>query len=138
MSAPTEVRDVLDSITAAWDAGDAAAFAAPFTDDCTYVVFDGTVLHGRQAVEEVHRFLFDGPLKGSTLTPPPGTPEPEVTLREIAPGVVHVVNATGGVLPAGAADVPAERVSVVSYLLVRADSGWQVAAFQNTRRAPRS
>ncbi|WP_181784469.1 SgcJ/EcaC family oxidoreductase [Pseudonocardia pini] len=129
------VETVLAAITAAWDAGDAAAFAAPFTADCTYVVFDGTVLHGRQAVEDVHRFLFDGPLKGSRLTPPPGAPAPEVTVREVGPGVVDVVNASGGIRPDDVDIVPDERRSVVSYVLVRQGAEWKVSAFQNTRRA---
>ncbi|GLZ45371.1 hypothetical protein Acsp06_15560 [Actinomycetospora sp. NBRC 106375] len=85
----------------------------------------------------MHRWLFDGPLRSSTLTPPPGAPEPEITLREIAPGVVHVVNASGGILPAGEAQVAADRASVVSYVLVRDGAGWRVSAFQNTRKTPR-
>lgn len=130
-----EVVAVLDSLTAAWDAGDAAAFAAPFTDDCTYIVFDGTVLHGPQAVEDVHRFLFNGPLKGSTLSPPAGMPEPDMTIREVTPDIVHIVNASDGVRPEHVAEVPEGRASVVSYLLVRRGAQWRVSAFQNTRRA---
>jgi uncharacterized protein (TIGR02246 family) len=109
--------------------------ATLFTADCTYVVFDGTVLHGRQAVEDVHRFLFDGPLRGSRLTPPPGAPEPEVTVREMGPGVVHVVNASGGIRPYGVDTVPDECRSMVSSVLVRQGTEWKVSAFQNTRRA---
>ncbi len=61
----TPIDTVLAELATAWDAGDAAAYAGLFTPDATYVVFDGTVLHGAEAIEDVHRWLFDGPLRNS-------------------------------------------------------------------------
>src|SRR5690606_5419706 len=40
---------------------------------------------------------------------------------------------TGGTRPPGHAELPADRSSVVSFVLVREDDDWRVAAFQNTR-----
>jgi uncharacterized protein (TIGR02246 family) len=121
-------------LAAAWNAGDAAAYAAEFTPDATYVVFDGHVLRGRGEIEDSHRWLFDGPLRGSTMAFANGTgPAPEVRL--ISPGVAHVLAGGGGVRPAGVETVTADRQSVVSLLLVEDGGGWQVAAFQNTRSA---
>jgi uncharacterized protein (TIGR02246 family) len=132
MSAPT-VEAALDRLSAAWNAGDAAAYAAGFTPDATYVVFDGTVLRGRGEIEDGHRWLFDGPLRGSTMGFASGDDGPQV--RAVAPGVAHVLAAGGGVRPAGADTVPDDRRSVVSLVLVEDAGTWWIAAFQNTRDA---
>jgi uncharacterized protein (TIGR02246 family) len=131
MSAPTAVDDVLGRLSAAWNAGDAAAYAAEFTPDATYVVFDGTVLRGRGEIEGSHRWLFDGPLRGSTMGFATGDEGPQV--RAVAPGVAHVLADGGGVRPEGAEIVTADRRSVVSLVLVEDGATWRVAAFQNTR-----
>jgi uncharacterized protein (TIGR02246 family) len=132
MSAPTAVDDVLARLSAAWNAGDATAYAAEFTPDATYVVFDGTVLRGRGEIEDSHRWLFDGPLRGSTMGFAIGEDDgPPV--RVVAPGVAHLVLAGGGVRPEGVEIVPADRRSVVSLVLVEDGGAWRVAAFQNTR-----
>ncbi|GAA1291765.1 hypothetical protein GCM10009609_70310 [Pseudonocardia aurantiaca] len=39
----TPIDTVLADLATAWDAGDASAYAALFTRDAIYVVFDGTV-----------------------------------------------------------------------------------------------
>ena len=74
--------------SAAWNAGDATAYAAGFTQDATYVVFDGTILRGRREIEDSHRWLFDGPLSGSTVDFAAGGTGPEI--RYVSPGVAHV------------------------------------------------
>lgn len=38
------------------------------TADATYVSFNGEVMLGRGAIEDTHRFLFEGPLRGSWMT----------------------------------------------------------------------
>jgi uncharacterized protein (TIGR02246 family) len=129
--APTAVDDVLGRLSAAWNAGDATAYAAEFTPDATYVVFDGTVLRGPGEIEASHRWLFDGPLRGSTMGFATGDGGPQV--RVVAPGVAHVLAADGGVRPAGVEIVTADRKSVVSLVLVEDGGAWRVAAFQNTR-----
>jgi uncharacterized protein (TIGR02246 family) len=130
MSAPT---DTIARLSAAWNAGDAAAYAAEFTPDATYVVFDGTVLRGRGEIEDSHRWLFGGPLKGSTVDFAAGGRDPQV--RPVAPGVAHVLAAGGGIRPRGADELTADRRSVVSLVLVEDGDDWRVAAFQNTRDA---
>jgi uncharacterized protein (TIGR02246 family) len=130
MSAPS---DTMARLSAAWNSGDATAYAAEFTPDATYVVFDGTVLRGRGEIEDGHRWLFDGPLKGSTMDFATGGPAPEVRL--VSPGVAHVLAGGGGVRPQGAAELTADRKSVVSLVLVEDGDAWLVTAFQNTRDA---
>lgn len=132
MSEPSTgtVADTMARLSAAWNAGDAAAYAAEFTLDASYVTFTGEVLSGRAAIEQVHRWLFDGPLRGSQLSWNADQRE----VRQVRPGVAVVVSA-GGVRPAEAAELTPDRASVQTSLLVEEDGGWRVAAFQNTRRS---
>lgn len=125
---PMSVEDTLTRLAAAWNDGDATAYADLFTPDATYVVFDGTVVRGRTAIEEGHRALFAGPLRGFRMEPPTAA----VPVRYLGTDVAHVL-ATGGTRPSGHAELPPDRSSVVSFLLVRAGDDWRIAAFQNTR-----
>jgi uncharacterized protein (TIGR02246 family) len=43
----------------AWNTGDSLAFAAPFTDDADFVVFEGTHLKGRQQIASLTQQIFD-------------------------------------------------------------------------------
>jgi uncharacterized protein (TIGR02246 family) len=125
---PTSVEDTLTRLAAAWNDGDATAYADLFTPDATYVIFDGTVTRGRAAIEEGHRALFAGPLRGFRMDPPTAA----VPIRYLTPDTAHVL-VTGGTRPPGQEEVPADRASVVSFVLVRAGADWKIAAFQNTR-----
>jgi uncharacterized protein (TIGR02246 family) len=71
---PTSVEDALTRLAATWNDGDATAYADLFTPDATYVVFDGTVVRGRAAIEDGHRALFAGPLRGFRMEPPAAAP----------------------------------------------------------------
>ncbi len=103
--------------------GDAAAYAAEFTPDASYVAFTGDVMSGQAAIEEVHRWLFEGPLRGSRMT----WSTDERDIRMVHPGVAVVVS-SGGVQPAEAAELTADRASVQTSVLVEEDGGWRVAA----------
>ncbi|MGI9063628.1 MAG: SgcJ/EcaC family oxidoreductase [Pseudonocardiaceae bacterium] len=50
------MADALARLAAAWNAGDASGYAAQFTEDATYVAFNGEVMRGRAAIEDTHRF----------------------------------------------------------------------------------
>jgi len=126
------INDTIAVLNQAWDDGDATAYAATFTPDATYIVFDGTVLRGRAEIERTHRFLFDGPLRGSRLG---GAAAPSI--RHVRPDVVHAV-IDGGVRLDGQQTVSADRASVISLVLVTGPDGeWLITAFQNTRRGAR-
>src|SRR5690349_12788836 len=100
--------------TAAAEAAVLAALARltddGFTADATYVTFDGHVLVGRDAIVDVHRWLFDGPLKGSTMTASSsGDDAPAV--RFLRPDVAHALTA-GAVRPGDRAETTPDRDSV--------------------------
>lgn len=117
-----EITALLTRLADAWNAGDATAYAALFTEDADYITFDGTHTEGRAAIEAAHRWLFDGPLKGSTM---PAPAEPRV--KRLADGAVLVVS-KGGTAVGGQL-----RGSTVSFTAVRTPGGWRFASFQNTR-----
>lgn len=133
MSDPSPVLKTLARLAAAWNAGDPASYGAEFTADATYVTFDGQVMLGRSAIEETHRWLFEGPLRGSQMTSQGEADASSTTVRFLRPDVAHVVT-TGAVLPAGQPTVTADRASVLSFVVTDEGDAWRVAAFHNTRR----
>ena len=62
------ILDIVSTLTAAWTAKDAAAYAAPFAVDLQFINPAGVVFSGRDAFRNLHVFLFNGPFAGSTLT----------------------------------------------------------------------
>lgn len=117
------VEAFLGRIAAAWDAGDATAYAAEFTADATYVVFMGLVLRGRQAIEAEHVPVFTKWRRGSRMS------IRMLDLRFPAPGVAVVVT-TGGI--GTRRRIPEDKVQ--TFILVRDGGAWRCAAFQNTKR----
>jgi uncharacterized protein (TIGR02246 family) len=53
---------------AAWEAKDAAAFAANYAEDAEFINPSGGILSGRDAIRTQHALLFQGPFAASTLT----------------------------------------------------------------------
>ena len=130
MSDAPAVLAVLSRLAEAWNAADADAYGDLFTPDATYVTFDGQVLTGRHAIADVHRWLFAGPLQGSTMgDPSTGAAAPAV--RFLRPDVAHVL-VGGAVRPGDVAETTADRDSTPTFVLVD-DGGWLVTAFHNTR-----
>lgn len=134
-TAETDVRAVLDRLTRAWNDGDATAYGRLFTEDADYITFFGLNMPGRQAIENEHRMLFEGPLKGSKLT---GRLGATAKVRFVRPDVAVVVVGGGSSL-SGADTADAGRESTVGFVLVQEDGEWLITAFQNTRVSdPRS
>lgn len=61
------IRAIHRRMIDAWNAGDGAAFAAPFTDAADFVVWEGTHLKGRQEIAVFTQQIFDTVVKGSRL-----------------------------------------------------------------------
>jgi uncharacterized protein (TIGR02246 family) len=123
MDSEKQVLAVLNDVVEAWNAGDATAYGRLFTEDAIYVTFFGLTMPGRKAIEEGHRALFDGPLKGSKLA---GGGKPGV--RFVRPDVAVVLS--GGGRSVNGESGPA---STVTYVLVKDDADWLITSFQNTR-----
>jgi uncharacterized protein (TIGR02246 family) len=119
----------------AWNRGDAAGYASLFTDDADFVAWNGSYGRGRQAIEDGHRRLFDGPLAGSrmTLVDDDAESAPPQSLRFVRPDVAIMVIA-GVVTLAGQSATGPGHQSVQTFVLIKNVNRWRVAAFQNTRQ----
>ena len=120
------IAGISAAMARAWNAGDADAYAALFTEDCDYIAFDGTHLKGRQANARQHHALFDSVLNGSRLVFE-GAP----TVRFLGADVA-LMHAMGSVLMPWQDDITAKRRSNQTYVVVKQDGGWLVTAFHNT------
>jgi len=115
----------------AWNRGDAAGFAAPFTDDASFVAWNGLHGYGRRAIEDAHRPLLAGPLAGSRMVlVDDNGPE---SLRFVRPDVAVMVTSGAVTLP----DTGPDHASVQTFVLTKNDNRWQITAFHNTRRQTR-
>ncbi|MET7999994.1 SgcJ/EcaC family oxidoreductase [Nonomuraea glycinis] len=117
-----EIHNLIDSVYETWNAGDAAAYAALFTEDADYITYFGLRLKGRQAIDEGHRDLFKMPIKIEAVD------EPSVRMLS---DTVALVIATGASVVNGEREPG--RDSVLTYTAVHTPEGWRFASFQNTR-----
>ncbi len=117
------VTAVLDRLTAAWNAGDGAAYGAEFTADATYITYVGTLYVGGTEIGSAHQALFESFLKGTRLA------SEIVGIRFTGADSALVV--TRGDVHKGR---PGKLGKIQTYTLVRRAGGdWKVAAFQNTK-----
>jgi uncharacterized protein (TIGR02246 family) len=125
-TAPIEA--LLTALSDAWNAGDADAYGALFTEDATYVTFFGHISHGRTEIVEGHRWLFSR-MPGSRMTP--GAKE-DRDIRFLTPDVAVVLGQGPGTTVPGQ-EPASDRASTVSFVVLRTGAGWRFAHFQNTR-----
>ncbi|MBL1076562.1 SgcJ/EcaC family oxidoreductase [Nocardia sp. 2] len=123
------IRELIDRTTDAWTRNDADAYAAEFAVDADYVVFDGTRLHGRDAIRDLHAQLFRTLLYGTRL-------EGGIESVRFLTDDIALVHATGAVLFAWQQGTPKRRLSRNTWVLRRTPVGWEVQAFHNTRVRP--
>jgi uncharacterized protein (TIGR02246 family) len=119
----------------AWNRGDAAGYASLFADDADFVAWNGSHGRGRQAIEDGHRRLFDGPLTGSRMVLVDDNAEsaPLESLRFVRPDVAIMV-ISGVVTLAGQSATGPDHESVQTFVLIKDGNRWRVAAFHNTRQ----
>ncbi|PJJ53244.1 SgcJ/EcaC family oxidoreductase [Hymenobacter chitinivorans] len=130
-SARHQIQLLLDQLSAAWKAGDGAQFAASFTEDADYVVFDGSHLRGRAAIAQAHQELFEGLMRGSELV------GGSITDFQLLSPTVALLHSVGAVRMRWQKKAPTGRNSIQTLVAIEEESGsWKLAAFQNTRIAP--
>jgi uncharacterized protein (TIGR02246 family) len=111
----------------AWNAGDGAAFAAPFSDTADFIAFEGTHLKGRRAIAEFHQRLFDTELAGTRL-------EGNVKLVRFIRRDVAILHARANTFLAGRAGTTPSRESMQIFVAVKRNAEWRVEALQNARK----
>jgi uncharacterized protein (TIGR02246 family) len=123
-SLPPGLARSLDELRAAWDAGDAPAYARHFDADASYVIYAGVAYRGREAIERAHAEVFTRWQRGSRMS------MQVLDCRRVAPDVV-VLLTEGGV-------GKGRRIrhdKLQSFTWVRRPEGWRWAAVQKTRRS---
>ncbi|MEV4511103.1 SgcJ/EcaC family oxidoreductase [Dactylosporangium sp. NPDC049525] len=113
-------------IVAAWAAQDADAFADVFDEDGT-MILSGVFMSGREAIRTFMGESFAGPYKNSRVTGDP------IGLRSLGAGLCLLFT-EGGVIMGDDTTVRAENTIRASWLCRQTESGWRLAAYQNTPR----
>ncbi|UFS99060.1 SgcJ/EcaC family oxidoreductase [Nocardia huaxiensis] len=117
------VLDVIAKLYRAWADNDADALADLYLEDATSIV-RGALNDSREKVRANMAQNFAGPLKGSRVVDEPAF------VRFPAPdAAVAVGRAAIGF--AGEEQVPADRWVIATWVLVRRDAGWRIAAYHN-------
>jgi uncharacterized protein (TIGR02246 family) len=120
------LRALLQQVMDGWNQGNGDAFAAPFAEDADFVAFDGSYFKGRREIASFHQMLFDQFLKGTRLV---GKVR---RVRFLTPEVA-ILQAVGGTVMPGQADIEPERNSIQTLVATKQGGEWRLAAFQNSR-----
>jgi uncharacterized protein (TIGR02246 family) len=113
------IEALLVAVSEAWNAGDADAYGALFTEDASYVPVTGALARGRRQITDAHRELF-ARRPGSRMTR--GT-KADREIRFLTPDTAVVVGTGPGTTGAD---------STVCFVAVRLGTEWRFAHFQNT------
>ncbi|MFF7889694.1 SgcJ/EcaC family oxidoreductase [Streptomyces sp. NPDC020794] len=120
----TAIRNVLKGVYEAWNASDADAFVADYTEDAS-AILPGSYRKSREEIRESMKAGFSTFLKGSTTT------DKVLNIRFLNDDAAVVVSETGILFP-GETEVPADRLVVASWVLARQNGKWLLAAYQNS------
>jgi uncharacterized protein (TIGR02246 family) len=120
------VAAVTQRVVSAWAAHDATAFAQVFAADAT-LVLPGLFRKGREEIRAHMSAAFKGPYKGTQVT---GAP---LDLRFLGRNVAVIVT-QGGVLAPGETEVAGARAIRATWVVVKRDGHWQLAAYHNSQR----
>ncbi|WP_019811731.1 SgcJ/EcaC family oxidoreductase [Saccharomonospora halophila] len=111
-------------VVEAWAEHDADAFAAVFTEDAT-MILPGLYVRGRTNIRDFMARAFTEQFKGTRVTGQP------FHVSVLGPDVV-VLLTEGGVMEEGQTEVSPERAIRASWVAVRDDGQWRLAAYQNS------
>jgi len=136
-SSPAEaaIRSIIEEEIAAWNSGDAAAFARHFAADGTFTNIRGQFFTGREAFQERHDFIFKGIYRGTTMK------QDIVSLKFVRPevAVVETITAVIGIekrVPGMSLDAHGRLRSRLLQVMVKDGSEWKIVAFHNTDVKP--
>jgi uncharacterized protein (TIGR02246 family) len=108
-----------------WNQGDGQAYAASFTEDADYIVWNGIYLKGRQAIAAAHQQLFETRFQGSRL-------EGFIKHIRFLSDDIALVHLHGRPQIPGQAVPAPEQYSIQTLIGTRRADGWRFTSFQNT------
>jgi uncharacterized protein (TIGR02246 family) len=114
-------------LVAAWAKNDAAGIAEVFTEDGIMILPGDVFKKGREEVLSFMAAAFAGPFKGTGVT---GRP---VDVRFVADDVA-LIRTHGGILASGETEIAPELAVRSTWITVKRDGKWQLAAYQNSPR----
>lgn len=119
-----KIRALYDSLIAAWNARDAAAWAAACDDDTLVIGYDGSQMRGAPDIGATLQGIFDHHRTGAYVCI-----VREVTL--LAAGVA-ALRADTGLVPAGALEINPATIAIQTLVAKKTSGTWRVVQFQNT------
>lgn len=114
-------------LVAAWSTNDAVAMASVFTEDGIMILPGDVYKKGRGEILSFMAAAFAGPFKGTGVT---GRP---VDVR-FASDDVALLRTHGGILAPGETEIDPELAVRSTWVTVKKDGQWQLAAYQNSPR----
>jgi uncharacterized protein (TIGR02246 family) len=121
------IRAIHQRMIDAWNAGDAVAFAAPFTDEANFVAFEGTHLKGRREIAAFHQQIFDTVVKGMRL-------QGEVKFVRFLSAALAVMHSVVRVTLQGQTEASPSRDSMQLTVVAKRDGEWRSEGLMNARR----
>lgn len=109
-----------------WAYGEADTIANLFVEDGT-MILAGVYCGSRDEVRDYFAKAFEGRYKGTQVTGKP------ISIRPLGPDVAILLS-HGGVLEPGETEVSENGAIRASWLCVRRDGEWKLAAYQNSPR----
>lgn len=120
------IAALTQKVLAAWAYHDADTFADVFVEDGT-MILPGSLSTGRDEIREQMTKEWAGRWQGTQVTGKP------ISIRALGPDVILLLS-LGGVLFPGETEVTKANAIRASWLAVRQDGEWKLAAYQNSPR----
>jgi uncharacterized protein (TIGR02246 family) len=108
-----------------WNQGDGAAYAASFSEDADYILWNGTHLKGRQAIAAAHQQLFETRLQVSRL-------EGEIQHIRFLSDDIALLHVHSSPQIRGQEGPAPEQYAIQTLVALRQAEGWRFTSFQNT------
>lgn len=119
------VHALLDQLSAAWAENDAKKFAELFAPEGTVVLPGDVLLDGRAHIEGFMTQAYQGPYKGTGVTG-------RALVTHFHDENTAVMITEGGVLAPGETEPAPQRAIRATWVCLKRDGRWLLAAYQNS------
>lgn len=118
------IQAVLAASYKAWDAGDAEAMVADYTEDAT-AILPGSLRDSRAVIRDSMAAAFQGPLKNTS------TYNKQLSIRFLGSDAAIVVSESA-ILFGGATEAADAGKVNATWVFVKRDGRWLIAAYHNS------